>query len=107
MRPGVIGPAQAAAVHDCPETFLAGLVSHGLLRRRPDGLYDASAVDGARRRNPALRLLGTPLCDRELPGLTAGLRLPAGSTGGQVIGGARYMRLWEVQDAYRRPARKA
>ena len=36
MRPGVIGPAQAAAVLDCPEPFLAGLVSHGLLRRRPD-----------------------------------------------------------------------
>lgn len=107
MRPGVIGPAQAAAVLDCPELFLAGLVSHGLLRRRPDGLYDTSAVDEARRRNPALRLLGTPLCDRELHGLNAGLRIPAGSTGGLVIGGARYMRLWEVLDAYWRPGRMA
>lgn len=107
MRPGAIGPTQAAAMLDCPEPFLSGLVSRGLLRRRPDGLYDAAAVDGARRRNPALRLLGTPLCDRELHGLNAGLRIPAGSSGGLVIGGARYMRLWEVLDAYWRPGRMA
>ena len=27
MRPGAIGPTQAAAMLDCPEPFLSGLVS--------------------------------------------------------------------------------
>lgn len=100
MVPGTLRADQTAALLDCPRVFLTKLDAHGLLHPRADGLYDATAVRAARRRNPALRLLGTPLCDRELHGLNPGLRIPAGSTGGLVIGGARYMRLWEVLDAY-------
>lgn len=96
MTPGVIDPRQTARMLDCPEPFLDKLVRHGLLPRRADGMYDAGAVAAHRMRMPFLRLLGTPLCDRELHALNPGLRIPAGSSGGLVIGGARYMRLWEV-----------
>lgn len=98
MTPGAILPRQAALMFDCPEPFLDKLARHGLLPRRADGLYDAGAVAHAKAHVPALRLLGTPLCDRELHALNPGLRIPAGTTGGLVIGGARYMRLWEVLD---------
>ncbi len=104
MRPGVIGLAQRPPSLTARSRSWPGCLPWPAppSSRRPGrcARWTASAY-------PALQLLGTPLCDRELHGLNAGLRIPAGSTGGLVIGGARYMRLWEVLDAYWRLERMA
>ena len=88
MIPGTIDSRQTARL----------LVRHGLLSRRTDGLYDAGIVAVRKRNTRFLNLLGVPLCDRELHALNPNLRIPSGGTGGLLIGGARYMRLWEVLD---------
>lgn len=107
MRPGAIGrprrpPCSTAPSRSCPDsspTACSTAVPTACTTwRRWSGRVGAIPPSGFSAR---------PLCDRELHGLNAGLRIPAGSSGGLVIGGARYMRLWEVLDAYWRPGRMA
>lgn len=98
VRPNTITGPQAARLLDVPVRFLGMLSERRLFPMAgEDGAYDATLVRAAVRRMPWLRLLGRPLCERELAAIDRRLCIPAGE--GYEWAGRRYCALWRCLDA--------